>query len=224
MRFIAVCCLMLLAAACSAIDQIVVPEPRPALGFRYLELLLDDDFGDSSEWRQYAGDDVFLGLEDGAFKIDIVGRQYVWTQGEASYSDIVMEADLEQISDYDHNAFGLACRLDPSNSGRGYTFLISGDGFASIRWSDGRSLRPITEARPSQHIRLGVASNRVRALCIGDYLALWINDEFVAEARDGRASDGAVGMVGVMNYQGKRLAVAIDDLKVWRAAPDERAR
>ena len=162
---------------------------------------------------------------DGAFKIDFVGRKYVWTQGEANYADVVLEGDLRQVSDYDHNAFGLACRLDPANRGRGYYFLISGDGYASIRWSDGRSLAAGRgRLKPSPLIKRGQARNRVRAVCIGDYLALWVNDEFVAEARDGRASAGAVGMAGVMNYAGKRLTVAIDDLKVWRAAMDSRTR
>ena len=216
--------LLLLAAACSALKGIVAPESAPSLGYRYLELLLEDDFADGGAWRSYSADNLYLGVQDGAFKIEFVGRKYVWTQGEALLADLVVEADLQQVSDYDHNAFGLACRLDPANSGRGYYFLISGDGFASIRWSDGRSLQPIAEAKPSAHIQRGQATNRVRAVCIGDYLALWVNDEFVAEARDGRAARGAVGLAGVMNYAGRRLSVLIDDVKVWRAAPDSRAR
>lgn len=205
-------------------QQAVAPGKSPALGYRYEESLLEDDFAAGDAWRSYAADDLFLGVQDGAYKIDFVGRKFVWTQGEAPFTDVVMEADLRQVSDYDHNAYGLACRLDPANSGRGYYFLISGDGFTSIRWSDGRSLQAIVEARPSQHIKLGKGNNRVRAVCIGDYLALWVNDEFAAEARDRRASQGLVGMAGVMNYAGKRLAVTIDDLKVWRAALDDRGR
>ena len=46
----------------------------------------------------------------------------------------------------------------------------------------------------------------------------FINDEFVAEARDKRASKGVVGLPGVMNYEGRNLTVDFDDLKVWNAA------
>lgn len=222
LRFMVVGCLLLLAGACSAVEQALAPGQSPAQGYRYLELLLEEDFADGGGWRNYAADELFLGVEDGAYKIDFVGRKYVWTQGDAHYTDVVVEADFEQNSDYDHNAFGLACRLDPANSGRGYTFLISGDGYASIRWSNGRSLEPIVAARPSAPVNRGEASNRVRAVCVGDYLALWVNDEFVVEARDRRASAGAVGLVAVMNYAGQRLTVSIDDLKLWRAAPDDR--
>ncbi len=227
-RLISAGCLLLLAAACSALEQVAAPAQVPSQGFRYVGLLFEDDFADDfadgSAWRSYATDDLFLGVADGAYKINFVGRKYVWTQAEAQYADVVIEADLAQISTYNHNAFGLACRLTPDNSGRGYFFLISGDGYVSIRWSDGRSLQPIVEARPSQHVRRGKAKNRVRAICIGDYLALWVNDEFAAAARDGRADAGAVGMAGVMNYAGQSLTVAFDDVKVWLAAPDVRPR
>lgn len=222
-RIFSACWLVLLASACGTIE-LVAPGRSPSLGYRYLELLLEDDFADGGAWRSYAADDLFLGAADGVFKIDFIGRQYVWTQGHAQYADVVLEADLRQNSDFDHNAFGLACRLDPANSGRGYFFLISGDGYASIRWSDGRSLQPLVEALPAAPVKRGTASNLVRTVCIGDYLALWVNDEFIVEARDGRAFEGAVGLVGVMNYTGQRLSVSIDDLKLWRAAPDDRAR
>ena len=219
-RLILACLLLSLAAAC---NQVISAERSPSQGYRYLELLLDDPFDSQGEWRSYTADNLFLGLRDRSFQIDFIGRKYVWTQGDSEFADVVVEAELTQTSDYDHNAFGLACRLEPSNSGRGYFFLISGDGFASIRWSNGRSLEPIFASQPAEFIKRGRATNRIRAVCIGDYLALWVNDEFVAEARDRRASSGAVGMVGVMNYEGKPLTVEIDDLKIWRASFDDRA-
>ncbi len=220
MRIILACLLLSALAAC---NQVISTTRAPSQGYRYLELLLDDRFDSQGEWRSYTADRLFLGVRDRRFQIDFIGRKYVWTQGDSEYADIVVEAELTQTSDYDHNAFGLACRLDPANSGRGYFFLISGDGYASIRWSNGRSLEPIIAAQPIEFIKRGRATNRVRAVCIGDYLALWVNDEFVAEARDRRASAGAVGMVGVMNFQARRLAVEIDDLKIWRARFDDRA-
>ena len=197
--------------------------PAPETGFRFLTLQVDDSFEGGALWRQYVkGDELSMSARDGVYQIDFEGRQYVWAQREGWHSDIVLEADATQASDFDHNAFGLACRLDPANSGRGYYFLISGDGYASIRWSTGRSLEPIVRAAPSDAIGKGKASNRIRVVCIEDYLALWVNGRFVADARDGRASAGAVGLAGVMNYAGRRLAVHFDDLKVWRAALDVR--
>ena len=210
-----------LLPACASIQEFVSGRQEPQIGFRFLELLVEDDFGSGNSWWQYSdGADVFLGVRVGRYQIDIRGRQYVWSQRDGDYDDIVIEAEATQVSAYDHNAYGLACRLDPGNRGRGYFFLISGDGYASIRWSNGRSLEPIVSAAPSHHIRRGAASNRLRAVCVDDYLALWVNGEFVTDARDQRAERGAVGLAGVMNYEGKRLSIEFDDLKIWGAAAD----
>ena len=219
-----VTCALLLAIAASACG--VLPrQTAPEIGFRYGDLLLDDSFDSARHWRSYdGGSEIWLGALDGAFRIDIRGKRYVWTQREQAWRDTVIEVDARQLSAYNHNAYGVACRLQPDNSGRGYFFLISGDGYASIRYSDGRALQPIVDAFPSRHIRPGQARNRLRAVCIEDYLALWVNGEFVAEARDKRTASGAVGLAGVMNYAGKRLTVDFDDLRVYAAAIHQRAR
>jgi len=219
-RTLFACIILVFASACTDFSS---SRLLPAQGYRYLELLIHDTFESQGGWRVYDGAGIFLGARNGSFLIDILGRQYVWTQSDSLFADVVLEADLKQTSSYDHNAFGLACRLDPANTGRGYYFLISGDGYASIRWSNGRSLEQVVPARPSAHIKRDGAQNRLRAVCIGEYLALWVNDQFVAEARDRRAASGAVGLVGFMNYEGRRLTLTIDDLKLWRAALDDRA-
>ncbi|MCY3976773.1 MAG: hypothetical protein OXG23_01625 [Chloroflexi bacterium] len=221
MRAIMVVFALALLPACASIQEMASGKQKPQIGFRFLELLAEDDFESGEQWRQYAdGADLFLGVRVGRYHIDFRGRQYAWAQRDGDFDDIVIEAEAAQVSSYDHNAYGLACRLDPGNRGRGYFFLISGDGYASIRWSNGRSLEPIASAAPSRHIMRGAATNRLRAVCVEDYLALWVNGEFVADARDGRAARGAVGLVGLMNYEGKRLSVAFDDLKIWRAVAD----
>lgn len=209
-----------LLAACSSIQELTAPKSAPALGFRYHELIVEDQFESGDRWRQYEDNGLFLGVRAGFYRIDFSGRKYVWSQRDGDYPDVVIEADAAQASSYNHNAYGLACRLDPGNRGRGYFFLISGDGYASIRWSNGTSLDKIVSAAPSAWIRRGQNANRLRAVCVGDYLALWVNGEFVADARDSRASRGAVGLVGVMNYEGKRLTIDFGDLRIWRASLD----
>ena len=221
MRAIIVVFALALLPACASIQEMVSGIQKPRTGFRFLELLAKDEFDSGEHWRQYGdGADFFLGVRAGRYHIDFRGRQYVWSQRDGDFDDIVIEAEATQVSGYDHSAYGLACRLDPGNRGRGYFFLISGDGYASIRWSDGRSLEPIVSAAPSHHIKRGAARNRLRAVCVEDYLALWVNGEFVTDARDRRAARGAVGLAGVMNYEGKRLSVEFDDLKISRAAAD----
>jgi len=77
-------------------------------------------------------------------------------------------------------------------------------------------------SRPQAHfeIRRDGEPNRIRAVCIGDYLALWVNGHFLMEARASRRGRGAVGLAGVRNYGGRRLSVQFDELEVWAAARD----
>ena len=218
-RALAFLAIPILLAGCGSLQRGITPET----GYLYGDLLLDESFDSARGWRTYdGGDSLWLGIDSGAYKIDLLGKRYAWTQHDQRHEDVVIEAETRQLSDYNHNAYGVACRMAMDNSGRGYFFLISGDGHASIRWSDGRSLRPIAKAIPTQHVRQGQARNRIRAVCIDDYLALWVNGEFVAEARDRRASSGAAGLAGVMNYVGKRLSAEFDGLRAWSATLDER--
>lgn len=196
----------------------------PTVGYRYLDLAVDETFDQLGGWRSYdGGETLYMGVEAGVYRMVLTERQYVWTQADSHFQNVVIEAAAAQISDEDRGAFGIACRLDAANRGRGYFFLISGDGHYSIRWSDGRALNSIVTAQPADSIQRGQAVNRIRAVCIDDYLALWINGQFAAEARDSRAAQGMIGLAGVMNAPG-RLEIEFDDIKVWQAALDSRSR
>ena len=208
----------IIASACGSIAQ---PTRMPGQAYRYLDLAMEERFDAQGGWLGYAGDELYMGARDGAYIIDIRGSQYVWSQHESALADSVMEAEFEQLSAYNHNAYGLACRLDPANKGRGYYFLISGDGHASIRYSDGHALQAVAPAQRVAAIKRDSQSNQLRAVCIGDYLALWVNGELVMQARDRRSSRGAPGIAGMMAYEGKRLTVSVDNLRIWHAALDD---
>ena len=215
MRKLLICLIFgLVCAGCGSLA------PRESsLMYRKLELALDERFDASGKWLEYETDDgLRMRVERGAYRMRLTRRQFSWTQLPRRYEDVVAEADVALQHGGDAFYAGLACRLDAGNSGRGYYFLISGDGYFTIRWSNGRSLDDIVGARFSDAIKRGDGVNRMRAVCIGDYLALWINDVFVAEARDKRANAGAVGLAAALNRDGAALDTAIDNLKVWRAA------
>lgn len=218
MRSILLFTLIILTSSCLATPETFQPEKLPSVGYRYLDLIADETFNSVGDWRTYdGGKNLYMTVEDGVYRIDLSQRQIVWSQAPIQHDNVIIEARVTQRSDYNHNAFGIACRLSPSNNGRGYYFLISGDGYYTIRWNNGYSLDDIVPATPSSVIKKGQATNAIRAVCIDDYLALWINDKFVAEAYDTKASQGVVGLSGVMNYDGRNLTVEFDDLKVWDA-------
>jgi len=206
----------MLTASCLATPETFQAEKLPSVGYRYLDLIADETFDSIGDWRTYdGGDNLYMTVADGVYRINLSQRQVVWTQAPIQHDNAIIEATVTQRSDDNYNFHGIACRLNASNNGRGYYFLISGDGDYTIRWNNGQSLDDIIPATPSSAIKTGQATNNIRAICIDDYLGLWINDEFVAEAYDKKSSKGVVGLSGVVNREGRSLSVEFDDLKVW---------
>ncbi len=112
--------------------------------------------------------------------------------------------------------------LDSAPDGDGYLFLIQGNGQYAIMRARGRDVRPLVEWTPSDTIIQGQEVNTLRAVCVGDYLALYINGEFVADATDDTYSEGQVGL---MASAATRLGVSVefDNLVVAEALPGESA-
>ncbi|MCC6614331.1 MAG: hypothetical protein IT320_12695 [Anaerolineae bacterium] len=100
--------------------------------------------------------------------------------------------------------------------GDGYLFLIQGSGAYGIFRSSGRSLQPLVDWATSDAINLPPAANKLRAVCVGDYLALYVNDKLVAEAIDDQYSSGQIGLVA---SSADRLGVRVgfDNLVVHEA-------
>lgn len=101
-------------------------------------------------------------------------------------------------------------------NGDGYLFMIQGTGSFAILRARGRDITPLVNWTPSALIQQGAARNELRAVCMGDYLALYINGEFAGDATDSTYSSGQVGLAAsAANRLGVR--VEFDDLVVRRA-------
>jgi hypothetical protein len=98
--------------------------------------------------------------------------------------------------------------------GDGYLFLIQGTGQYGIFRASSRNLTPLVDWTSSAAIRQEPGENRLRAICVGDYLALYINDQFAADVTDNRYREGQVGLVA---SSANRLGVNVefDDLVVF---------
>jgi hypothetical protein len=101
----------------------------------------------------------------------------------------------------------------PVSSGDGYLFLIQGGGQFSIMRSRGRNLTPLVNWTSSDVIKQGAATNHLRAICAGTYLAFYINDTFVGDATDDSYNSGQVGLAASSaNRAGTRIS--FDNLSV----------
>ncbi len=188
-----------------------VPERDYAQG----ELLYTESFDAVGGWPTYNRDGLRLQVTDGAYQGTISHSYYVWALNAQPHDDVILEISTLQSTDDGKNGYGLVCRADPMNDGDGYYFLIGGDGTFSIRRGRGADVEALVSWQRTDAIRTGASPNTLRAVCIDDYLALYVNGRFVADARDTLYRQGVAG-VAMVTAEGRPLSVAFDNLKAYR--------
>ena len=182
------------------------------------ELLLETDFSEIGSWPEKL--DVESGtavqLTDEGYELSSASASYVWGFSEESYEDVVIETAVRQLSTEQNNAYGLVCRASSPDSRNGYYFLISGDGLVSIRRVERSLSSPIVDWTPHNAVRQGERDNQLRAICAGDYLALYVNGQLVAEGTDERFTTGLAGFAASGSEEGS-VQVTFTDFSI-RAA------
>jgi hypothetical protein len=104
------------------------------------------------------------------------------------------------------------------SNGDGYLFLIQGGGSFSIMRSRGRNLTPLVNWTGSDAIRQGPSANHIRAICAGNYLALYVNDVFLGDATDDNYARGQVGL-GASSASRAGTRIDFDNLTISAAVP-----
>lgn len=110
----------------------------------------------------------------------------------------------------------MLCRASANNDGDGYYFLISGDGYYSIRRGATERVDGLIDWAQTDVVNQNRGLNRIRAVCIGDYLALYVNGQFLAETRNSRYTRGYAGLTAAV-VDGGAVDIAFDDLSIWSA-------
>ena len=193
------------------------------------DVLLRADFQTGADWEagSYPADaeapTATLGVVDGRYRIDYrsgSSASFVWGLGGGVYENVVVEVTTEQLSADDDNLYGVGCRMVTDERGEvsGYALLISGDGHYGIADLSRRSLDFILEWHQTDIIHPGRATNTLRAVCVDDYLALYVNDEFLGEVQDSRYR--RAGQIALIAGAAKdtEVSVAFDDLTVYEGA------
>jgi len=205
--------LIIISTACL---PLMMPANQPTQNYRIEEELLFDEFERVGEWRTYESEELYLNVEQGAFYATLTTPQYVWTQNRTQHENVVMQVDVFNMLDEDESVLGLMCRASPQNNSWGYYFLITSDGYYSIRRGAGGELQRLSPSLRSNAINTGQRRNVIRAVCIDDYLALYVNGEFVVEVRDDRYRRGYSGLAVALFDEGE-LSARFDNLHVWSA-------
>ena len=189
---IAIIILLLVSLACQF----------PSVGSRIFgsksepRIIFADDFQDTtSGWNRAVTASGISDYADGAYRI-FVNEVYtdIWSARDLNESDLSIEVDALKVGGERNNRFGVICR---NNGNSFYTFLISSDGYYGI----GKTIRSETSLigmatmRPSEAINQGTALNRLRADCIGNNLAFYVNGELVNQVQDSEFTSGNIGLI-----------------------------
>jgi hypothetical protein len=207
--------LLLMAAGCTLGDIGSSPpdECRPN-GF-----LFADEFDGNQQcgWALYTQGGASVAISDGALRISTsqIGEIW-WTNPGRRFDDVIVTVVARQTSGPDNNAYGVICRYQNENNF--YIFLISGDGYYAIGKYQSGSDRIIYLTEDGQYqfsdiINQGVATNQIRASCIGNELTLAVNGIPLLNVTDSAFATGDVGL-GVSTLAAGTAVVEFDSIRI----------
>lgn len=183
------------------------------------EILKEETFDADFAWMNYfnADQNVDFRVENGVYRAQASDSGFMWTIDADVHTNVSIQVDAQQLSAFRNNAYGLMCRASTSDNGDGYYFLISGDGYYTIRVGATDQIRALIPWTRSDAIQQDQSINRIRIVCVDDYLALYLNGQFIAEARDTRFRRGYTGLVAGVPGQGD-IDVQFDTLTIREAS------
>lgn len=176
-----------------------------------------DAFDSNSAWDTYTSEGLFFDVAEGMMRALLTQRGlYVWSLNRQTHENATIEITTLDVASADEAFMGVMCRASAQNDGRGYHFLISGDGAFSIRYGTASGTEALV--RWQNHGAIQQGSNRLRVTCEGADLRFYANDRLLAAVRDERYNRGRVGLVVGLPASAPAAAradVAFDDLRVW---------
>lgn len=198
--------LFLASLACqAAITNSNTPTEAPDLSSN---VLFQDDFSNSSSgWDRVDEAGGLTDYADGVYRM-VVNEENsdIWANPGLNFNDVHIEVDATKVGGDDNNDFGLICRyMDTENF---YFMIISSDGYYGIGKvvAGDQQLIGSDSMPPSNEINQGNAANHLRADCVGNKLALYVNGELLAEHEDSQFSSGDVGlMAGSFDVAGTEI-------------------
>ncbi len=186
------------------------------------DALLEDDFeSDDSGWEIGEYDAGNVGYADGVYFVTSVEQNStMWGVAYRTFGDVSISVDASQISagPEDNNAYGIICR--EQGNGDGYYLRISGDGFYSILKADDGEFDTLVDWTTSSAIQEGNSTNRIRVVCNGSILSLYVNDQLLATAEDSTFAEGDISLTAT-TYEEEATEIHFDNLVVEPAVAEE---
>jgi hypothetical protein len=186
------------------------------------DMLLSETFDQSNAWEAYSSDLINAKVGKGVYRMVSKTTGLVWGINDQSHTDVVIQADTLQNSNYALNGYGVGCRGGANSDGSGYYFRISGDGYYAITKDDSDKITNLVDWTQSDVIHQGQNRNQITAVCVGNYLALYVNGTLLAETTDDLLSEGNAAL-SVSAFENKdkdpvEVDVSFDNVVIWQAS------
>lgn len=185
-----------------------------------LNLLYYDDFSDlSSGWPAGQTAEHAYGYRDGGYAINILRANLLYHVRAPGVQarNVSVEVDATRTAgEQGEMSAAVLCRVmtDPV---RFYVFEVTYDGYFTIaKYVDGRPYDLGIGYERSRAIRVGDATNRIRADCIDDTLTLYVNGTRLAILQDNELPVGgiALGAATFRDFDGTPAEVVFDNLLI----------
>jgi len=177
--------------------------------------LFQDDFENiASGWEIGNYETGSVGYKGGTyFVIAQKSGSTMWGVANRSFDNLVIEVEAAQIASGpdSNNDYGVVCR--EQGNGDGYFFLVSGDGLYAILKAKEGDFQPLVDWAQSNAIQQRNAINRMRAVCDGSTLEMFVNGQRLATAEDSTYTKGDIAFTAT-TYEDQPTQVHFDNLTV----------
>jgi tetratricopeptide (TPR) repeat protein len=183
--------------------------PTPAF-----PLAWQDDFSTpAGGWVETSDLQSVRKYENGQYHISVNARElFIWSTAGQDLTDFMVEVDATQISGPNDNGYGLLFHFQDDR--HFYRFDISGDGFYLLSKRLEDQWVTLVDWTPSPFIHKGQATNRLKVICQGFQISLYVNDRHLTDFSDVAYSHGDIGLFAGTLSQGG-VHISFDNLKVW---------
>ena len=180
------------------------------------ELQSNTIFLEAGGWDVFEGDEAYLRVDDGVYELYAPGPGMMWGRSQNVHQNVVLQIEAESLSGDENVNYGLMCRASTDDSRYdGYHFWVSADGFATIFKVADDEVEYLVEFTPAFSVRRGDGVNTFTVVCVDDYLALYVNQQIVAEARDSSFRQGVAGVSGSAFIEDSDIRIRYDDFRIW---------
>jgi hypothetical protein len=186
--------------------------------------LLSDDFSDrqSSMWEPSRNRGTAAGIEHGAYRLSVTGRDEV-AGSTGLFSDtadrVALSADVELLRSSHAPEFAAVGCIAGSGRGGGYNFVVGPDvSYYAITKVSSHGVRLLAQGQRAEVVRGVGERNRVRGECVSDgpggatILRLSVNGKRVLETRDRKGFGDFVGVGLIVWSDAGGTSVAFDDV------------